>query len=151
MPPHPVVIRFGRLGDMILLEPLLRRLRRRYGEACIVLGPFATQLYATHPDVLKTVQVDARHRPLTFSPQRWRMLRVLRRERGVPVYVCEPEPRALAKLRRMLKLANIDSSHCVFITDDIANAHAHWADRLLRFGERTPSAFAKIVSPITSI
>lgn len=139
---RPLVIRFGRLGDMVLLEPLLRALRRRYGEPCVLLGtgPFAAQLYAGHPDVAEVAQVDARHRPLIFSPQRWRMVRILRRERGAPIYVCEPEPRALAKIRRMLKLARVDPAACVFITDQPARADEHWADRLLRLGARTPAA-----------
>lgn len=34
----PIVIRFGRLGDMLLLAPLLHRLHRGYGNACVLLG-----------------------------------------------------------------------------------------------------------------
>lgn len=129
---------------MILLAPLLQRLHRRYGEPCILLGtgPWSAELFAGHPDVAQVVQVAARHRPLVFSPQRWRMVRVLRHERGAPVYVCEPEPRALAKIRRMLALARIDPAHCVFITDEPASSDEHWVDRLLRLAARTPAAFA---------
>ncbi|MGH8191278.1 MAG: hypothetical protein ACREP2_07505 [Rhodanobacteraceae bacterium] len=104
---RPVVIRFGRLGDMLLLAPLLHRLRVGYGEACVLLGtgPFSAQLYATHPDVARVFQVTARHRPLALSPPRWQMLEVLHAHRRGPVHVCETEPRALGKIRRMLALA----------------------------------------------
>ncbi len=139
---HPVVIRFGRLGDMILLAPLLEHLHRRWGEPCILLGPgpWSAELYAGHPDVAEIAQVHARHRPLPLSPQRWRMLRILHRTRGAPVYVCETEPRALDKIRRMLTLARIDRAHCVFITDFPAFENEHWVDRLLRVAAQSPPA-----------
>ena len=139
---RPLVIRFGRLGDMVLLSPLLEHLHRRYGEPCTLLGPgpWSGQLYSGHPDVGEIVQVNARHRPLPLSPQRWRMVQVLRRERGAPVYVCETEPRALAKIRRMLQLARVERQRCLLITDFPDFADEHWIDRLLRFAVQTPSA-----------
>lgn len=139
---RPLVIRFGRLGDMILLAPLLGHLHRRYGEPCTLLGPgpWSGDLYAGHPDVGRVLQVHARHRPLLLSPQRWRMVQMLRRERGAPVYVCETEPRALAKIRLMLALARVDPACCVFITDFRGPADEHWIDRLLRFATQTPAA-----------
>ncbi|TAN05830.1 MAG: lipopolysaccharide heptosyltransferase family protein [Rhodanobacteraceae bacterium] len=140
---HPIVIRFGRLGDM-LLAPLLARLHRGYGEACMLLGtgPFSAPLYAAHPDVARVLQVDARHRPLAFSPQRWRMLQALRSPRDAAVHVCETEPRALAKIRRMLALAKVDPEHCMFVTDAPILPGEHWAERLLRGCGHAPPACA---------
>ena len=131
---HPIVIRFGRLGDMLLLAPLLDRLHRGYGEPCLLLGtgPWSAALYDAHPDVAQVLQVNARHRPLALSPDRWRMLRALRQHHGAPVHVCETEPRALAKIRRMLALAGIRRSQCVFLTDAPAEPGEHWIERLLR-------------------
>lgn len=143
---RPLVIRFGRLGDMILLAPLLEHLHRRYGEPCILLGPgpWSAELYGGHPDVCEILQVNARHRPLPFSPQRWRMVHRLRKERGAPVYVCETEPRAQAKIRRMLTLARVAPACCVFITDFPSFDNEHWIDRLLRFAAQTPPAMASV-------
>ncbi|WIG57108.1 MAG: Glycosyl transferase, family 9 [Rhodanobacteraceae bacterium] len=131
---HPIVIRFGRLGDMLLLAPLLAHLHRGYGEPCLLLGTGASSaaLYDAHPDVAQVLQVNARHRPLVLSPERWRMLRALRRHRGAPVHVCETEPRALAKIRRMLALAGVACDRCVFVTDMPAASGEHWIERLLR-------------------
>ena len=139
---QPIVIRFGRLGDMLLLAPLLDRLHRGYGEPCLLLGtgPWSAALYDAHPDVARVLQANARHRPLALSPERWRMLRALRRRRGAPVHVCETEPRALAKIRRMLALAGIRRTQCVFLTDVPAAAGEHWIERLLRgCGQPPPS------------
>jgi len=142
---HPVVIRFGRLGDMILLAPLLEQLHRAFGKPCILLGPgpWSAQLYAGHPDVTEVVQVNDRHRPLLFSPQRWRMLRTLHRTRGAPVYVCETEPRALEKIRRMLALARVERARCVFISDFPFLENEQWVDRLTRLGAQAPPAFVR--------
>jgi heptosyltransferase-2/heptosyltransferase-3 len=131
---QPVVIRFGRLGDMLLLAPLLERLHRGHGEPCLLLGtgPWSAALYDAHPDVAQVLQVRARHRPLALSPERWRMLHLLRLHRGAPVHVCETEPRALAKIRRMLGFAGVRDDQCVFLTDAPVVTGEHWIDRLLR-------------------
>ena len=150
---RPIVIRFGRLGDMLLLAPLLEHLHRGYGEPCLLLGtgPCSAALYDAHPDVERVLQVNARHRPLALSPERWRMLRALRRHRGAPVHVCETEPRALAKIRRMLALAGVARDRCVFLTDVPAAPGEHWIERLLRGCGNPPSSCADAwQSPISA-
>lgn len=141
---QPIVIRFGRLGDMLLLAPLLHRLHRGYGEPCLLLGtgPWSTPLYHAHPDVARVLQVCARHRPLVLSPERWRMLVALQHAAGVAVHVCETEPRALAKIRRMLALAHVPPARCVFAADTPALDGEHWIERLLRTASQPPSACA---------
>lgn len=141
-PMQPIVIRFGRLGDMLLLAPLLNRLHRGYGEPCMLLGtgPCSGLLYTGHPDVVQIAQVNARHRPLAFSPQRWHMLRVLRAHRDAAIHICETEPRALAKIRRMLALAGVGPERCVFVTDAPILPDEHWIERLLRGCGHPPPA-----------
>ncbi len=140
---NPIVIRFGRLGDMLLLAPLLHRLHLAYGEPCVLFGtgPWSEPLYAHHPDVARVLQVNARHRPFALSPPRWRMLHALRVLRDAPVHVCEVEPRPLARIRRLLAMAHVDPSRCVFVADAPPLPDEHWIDRLLRTGARPPAAF----------
>lgn len=141
---NPVVIRFGRLGDMLLLAPLLARLHRGYGEPCVLFGtgPCSAALYAHHPDVACVYEVAARHRPLVVNPDRWRMLAALQARRHAPVHVCESEPRALAKIRRMLALAGVAPRRCRFLDDAAPRDDEHWVDRLLRGCGEPPAAFA---------
>ncbi|MGH8232664.1 MAG: glycosyltransferase family 9 protein [Rhodanobacteraceae bacterium] len=129
-----IVIRFGRLGDMLLLAPLMERLHRGYGEPCLLMGtgPWSLPMFAAHPNVARVIQVDARHQPLAFSPQRWQMLHALRVNNDAPVHVCEAEPRAVAKIRRMLALAHVPPKRCVFVEDASPLADEHWVERLLR-------------------
>lgn len=139
---HAIVIRFGRLGDMLLLAPLLGRLHRGYGEPCLLLGtgPWSEPLYRAHPDVAQVLQVCARHQPLALNPERWHMLAALHRAAGAAVHVCETEPRALAKIRRMLALAHVQPECCVFAADTPALTGEHWIDRLLRTAGQPPPA-----------
>lgn len=139
----PLVVRFGRLGDTVLLQPLLHRLHRRYGLPCTLLarGAWPAPLYAGHPDVARVIQLRAAHRPLMLSPERWRAVLALRQLRETPVYVCEPEPRALQQARRLLGLAGVAPDHCVFLADEDMSPDAHWVDHLLRFADCTPPAF----------
>jgi len=139
----PLVIRFGRLGDMILLQPLLHRLHRRHGLPCHILtrGSWSAPLYAGHADVAAVTQFAQAHRAFVLSPERWRAVRWLRRLPATPVYVCEPEPRALGKVRALLALAGIPDAHCRFAVDTPMRAGEHWIDYLLRYGEEAPPAF----------
>ena len=140
---RPLVIRFGRLGDTLLLQPLLHRLHARYGQACTLLasGSYAIDLYHDHPDVAEVMALRSHHRPFPLSPEQWRVLRALRRMRHAPVYVCEPQPRSLERIRLLLKLAGIPDSHCVFLNDIPLAPGGHWIEHLLELADSTPPAF----------
>jgi Glycosyltransferase family 9 (heptosyltransferase) len=116
-PLQPIVIWFGRVGDMILLSALLEILHGRYRGGCHVIGAgaFPAQIYAAHRDVARVTTLH-RYTVFLFDPAWWRALRALHRSRDDPVYVCEYDPRKLARIRRLLKLSGIDAARCVFIT-----------------------------------
>jgi heptosyltransferase-2/heptosyltransferase-3 len=139
----PLVIRFGRLGDTLLLQPLLRRLHARYGQPCrlLAVGKYSTELYRAQPDVAQVIALTAHHRPFPLSPEQWRAVHALRAMRNVPVYVCEPQPRSLARIRLLLKLAGIADDHCMFLNDMPAPRGGHWIEHLLALADATPSAF----------
>jgi len=139
----PIVIRFGRLGDMVMLTSLLHLLRQRYGNPCEVFaaGPWNAPLYAEHPDVVRLWTLG-RHTPSGLGLSWWRAWWQLRRSGNRPVYVCEYRPRQLRRIRRLLHLAGVARARCLFITQDLSDVQSHWVDRLARFGARTPSALA---------
>jgi ADP-heptose:LPS heptosyltransferase len=153
MPPsHPIVIRFGRLGDMVLLAPMLHCIHLRFAAASRLIGPggWTAPIYAGHLDVASVREIQHRHRQPLLSPEHWRIIRALRAETG-PVYIVETEPRALAKIRQMLALARIRRDRCVFITDLPQIVEEHWADRLLRFAHETPAAFTTQTLPANDL
>jgi heptosyltransferase-2/heptosyltransferase-3 len=138
---HPIVIRFGRVGDMILLSALLGILHRRYGAACRLIGAGAltAQIYAEHGDVAH-VHCLRRYTVFLFDRAWWGALRALRAARRDPVYVCEPDPRRLRRVRRLLALSGTDPARCLFITRSDCFREPHWIDRLGCFGRLTPPA-----------
>lgn len=139
----PLVVRFGRLGDMVLQTPLLHLLHCRYGRPCRLLtsGPWSVELYAGNPDIEQIWQLRTRHAPFLLSPERWRLVRQLRQHRG-PVYISEDSNRQLPKIRRLLALSGIARERCLFIDQFPAECDEHWVDRLLRFAQATPPAYA---------
>ena len=90
---QPIVIWFGRVGDLILLSALLDALHHRYGSPCRLVGAGAwvADIYRTHRDVAEVIYVR-RYTPFVFDPAWWRSLFALRRGRGDPVYICETDP-----------------------------------------------------------
>jgi heptosyltransferase-2/heptosyltransferase-3 len=137
----PLVVRFGRLGDMVLLDPLLRLLHGRYREPCALLtaGAWTGQLFSGRADIGRISQWRRRNAPFRLSPERWRTIAMLRRHRG-PVYVCEDSVRQLRHIRRLLRLGGVAPDRCLFITEQ-ASVGEHWVDRLLALGAMTPPAF----------
>ena len=145
-PVQPIVIWFGRVEDLILLSALLEILHRRFGRACHVIGAGAWpgEIYAAHSDVAR-VSCLHRYTAWVFDPSWWRTLRALRAARADPVYVCETDPRKLARIRHLLRLSGTDPARCVFLDTPLPHtsktAPTHWVDRLVDLGRLTPAAF----------
>lgn len=139
----PVVIRFGRLGDTVLLQPLLQKLHLRYGRPCrlLALGNWSPVLYSAQAEVEAFIPLRSQYGPFRLRPDRWRAALALRSMRDAPFYVCEPALRTRTKIRPMLALAGVPREHCQFIEDLPLAEGEHWVDWLLRFGDTTPVAF----------
>ncbi|OOG49528.1 glycosyltransferase family 9 protein [Rhodanobacter sp. C01] len=151
-PTGPVVIRFGRLGDTVLLQPLLHKLHQRYGRPCqlLALGDWSPALYSAQPEVAGCIPLNSQAGPIWMRPQRLRAAMALRRLRGSPFYISEPVERTRTKIRPMLALAGVPAEHCSFIEDIPLIEHEHWVDLLLRFGDTTPAAFRTTCGALTS-
>jgi heptosyltransferase-2/heptosyltransferase-3 len=143
-PVHPIVIRLGRLGDMVLLSPLLNLLHRRYRMPCWLIGAglWSFQLYRDNPDVARVWSFAGRHTPLLLGPTWWRVLWALRYSGRSPIYVCETATtHQLERIKWLLALAGVGHERCVFLQDENwANGNEHRVDCLLRFARRSPSS-----------
>ena len=141
----PIVFRFGRLGDMVMLTSLLQILRQRYGSPCelFAAGPWNAALFAGNPDVFKLWTLG-RHTPVELGVSWWQAWWRLRRSGGRPIYVCEDQPRQLRRIRRLFWMAGVRREQCVFIPQMPGDIESHWLDRLARFGALTPAAFSRV-------
>ena len=138
----PVVIRYGRVGDMVMQEPLLRSLHRRYGLPCILVttGAWSPAIFRASPHVATTTVLRGRHRPFVLSPDRWKLVAMLRHHEG-PIYVSEDIERQLDRIRRLLRYAGVPPERCVFL-EDIRSTDEHVVDRLLCLAACTPAAWS---------
>ena len=142
------MIRFGRVGDTVLLQPFLEKLHRRYGRPCdlLALGDWPPLLFSAQPEVASFIPLKHQNGALWLQPQRLRATLALRARRQAPFYICEPEYRARTKIRPMLALAGVSPDHCCFIEDIESIDDEHWVDWLDRFADVTPPAFADMAA-----
>lgn len=153
-PSNPVVIWFGRIGDMIMLSALLEILRRRFGQPCRIIGAGAwtAEIYRSHGDVAEVICLG-RHTAFFLDREWWRARRALRADCGAPVYVCEDFPHKLPRITRLLRWSATPASRCVIMADVLAaakrrgQAPEHWVDRLVALGRCTPPAFREADFP----
>ena len=153
-PSNPVVIWFGRIGDMIMLSALLEILHRRFGQPCRIIGAGAwtAEIYKSHHDVAEVICLG-RHTAFFLDGQWWRARRALRADPAAPVYVCEDFPRKLPRITRLLRWSGTSPARCVFMTDvlEAAKRHGqaleHWVDRLVALGRHVPPAFREADLP----
>jgi heptosyltransferase-2/heptosyltransferase-3 len=138
----PLVVRFGSLGDMVLLTGLLNTLHRRLGRPCDLLSgtTWPMALLDGHPDLGQVYRIASRSRPYWTDPEQWRLVRWLRTRPPGPVFVCDDLRRN--KLARLLRRAGIDPANCVSFSDAELSARRHWFDRLADMAQRVPQAFA---------
>src|SRR5262245_34995337 len=89
----PLVIRFGAMGDMVLLIALLRTLHQRSGQPVDVVmaeGPYRPFLEG-QPWVGTVLEFGTRKLPTWLNPRYAAMVRRLR-ERGIgPAWVCQTD------------------------------------------------------------
>ncbi len=149
---RPTVLYFCRLGDMIMLIPLLNLLHRRYGLPCQVVGTgsWTDTVYGSHPDVQGVWSLH-RHLPFIFDPAWRKVRRALRESHPGPIYVPERHYRHLPRIRRILKSSGVDPRRCVFITDEPIIDPEHLVDRFVALGTRTPPLVQACDYPVPAL
>jgi len=136
---HPLVCRFGALGDMVLLTPLLRQLYRRSGLPCDVVGSgaFNRDLFAEMPYVREVYSIASRSMPYWFDRSQRELVGALRRKQHRFVWICETS----LKSYRLLARAGITRANSATQLDLPAVANEHYCDKWLRLGNLSPRGF----------
>ncbi len=85
---RPLVVRFGALGDMVLMTVAIRRLSVRFGSCVDVVssGDWTEPLLKGQSGVGDIYLLRGRGRPFWAAPDQWQLVRALRR-RGAGSYV----------------------------------------------------------------
>jgi heptosyltransferase-2/heptosyltransferase-3 len=135
---RPLVVRFGALGDSIILLGLIEALQRRFGTPVDIVssGAWTRPLFEGQPAVGRLHLIRSRRTPYAMSPLQWRLVRELRGRPAGPVWLCDGEKQALSLLRR----AGIAGPWIANIADCPRLPGEHHFDRLRRFAQLSPAA-----------
>ncbi len=136
---HPLVCRFGALGDMVLITPLLKLLYQRSGLPCDVvgIGGWNRLLFQQMPWVREVFTIDSRAAPYWFNRSQRELVRELRRHRHRFAWVCETNARSY----RLLARAGIGRANSVNQLDLPRVDGEHYCDKWLRLGQLSPPGF----------
>ncbi len=127
MSERPLVVRFGALGDMIMLIPLLSSLAERWDGPCdLVAAGGSPRLVMQGLDCVGRIHtLRTRKTPFVLSPGQWALVRWLRRRGPSPTYVVEEMP----KVDWLLERGGVPASHRLSMGDlprgDVEHAVAY--------------------------
>jgi heptosyltransferase-2/heptosyltransferase-3 len=143
-----LVVRFGAFGDMVLLTPMIQRLRERFGVNVDILssGPWTVPLLQSQPGVGEIKLLHGRRVPFALNWTQWSALRWLRARASAPTWFCQTDSRA----RDLVRRAGIrDEMVCEFSQLPL-ESEEHFAAMWARFADSTPPALAGVCpSPTT--
>ncbi len=136
---HPLVCRFGALGDMILLTPLLKQLYLRSGLPCDVIGVSGWNrlLFRETPWVRDVFTIDSRSAPYWFNRGQRELVQTLRQRNYRFVWVAETSDKSY----RLLARAGITRANSINQLDLEPVHGEHYTDKWLRLGQGSPAGF----------
>jgi len=136
---NPLVCRFGALGDMVLLTPLLQQLYLRSGLPCdlVGVGGWNRALFAEMPWVRNVYSIDSRSAPYWLNRSQRELVQSLRQKQHRFVWVCETNQKSY----RLLARAGITRTSSINQLDLEPVDGEHYCDKWIRLGNLSPRGF----------
>ncbi len=121
VPGAPVIVRFGAMGDMVLVTPLARALAARHGAPCTVVGHggWVQTLFTGLPSIGAVRTLASRGAWYWFAPDQRALVRWLRAAQPGPLYLLESD----AKSQRLIQRAGITAAASIAREPNRANEH----------------------------
>ena len=141
-------MRYGALGDMVILTVLIRHLHARFGQPVDILasGGWTRPLLEGQPGVGNLYVVASRKRPYWMSLGQQRLVRELRDRGPSATWLCDHENE---KTRWLLARAGWQPEHFCEVRDTQGVQGPHMCDLFLRFAYRSPGAIG-VDSPVVA-
>ena len=136
---RPLVVRFGALGDMVLMTVAIRRIYERFGLPVDVLGSgnWTAPLLHGQLGVGDIHVLHSRKRPYWVGPDQWQLIRHLR-TRGVgPTWLFDAQ---IEKPCWLLRRAGWGEADLLALDKLPDIAGEHFCDRWQRFAELSPES-----------
>jgi ADP-heptose:LPS heptosyltransferase len=138
-PPRPLVMRFGAMGDTVILLTLIRMLHQRFGTLVDVLssGSWTRPLLEGQPGVGRLYLLHSGGAPYALNPQKQQLAAQLRRRGPSLTWACQYQPKG----RDLLQRAGIPDTLVVDLSTTEPFRHEHIVDRFACFAKCSPVAF----------
>jgi heptosyltransferase-2/heptosyltransferase-3 len=135
---RPMVVRFGALGDMVLMTGPIRILHERFGAPVDVLGSgdWTEPLLQGQAGVGEIYLLRGRGRPYCLSPGQWGLVRALRRRGPGPTWLFDAKN---DKVQSLLRRAGWRAEHLLTLDRMVDVAGEHFSDRWRRFAGLNPA------------
>lgn len=132
------MVRFGALGDMVMLTVAIRHLHARLGQPVDVLAAasWTRPLLHGQPGVGDIFLLASRKPPYWLSPDQQRLVRGLRARGAGPTWLFDHDNR---KVCRLLRRAGWTPEFWCHHEDLPGLQRSHFCDRWLRFAYRNPA------------
>jgi heptosyltransferase-2/heptosyltransferase-3 len=139
LPPRPLVVRFGALGEMVLLTVLIRRLAERYNQSVDVVasGSWTRPLLREEPEVGEIDVIRSRRMPYWLSSEQRRLVERLRQGGRRPTWYCDLDDKG----RWLVRKAGIPDDCVIEARHSPIEPHEHFTDYWRRIGNLSPPAF----------
>lgn len=147
--PRPLVVRFGALGDMVILTVLIRHLHARFGQLVDILtsGGWARPLLQGQPGVGDIYVLSSRNTPYWLSAEQREMVNVLRQRGPSATWLADHGNR---KITWLLQRAGWTAEHWCHYQDLKDVPGPHFCDLFLRFAYRNPPILGGADLPLTA-
>ena len=143
---RPLVVRFGALGDMVLLTVLIRALAQRFGTPVDVVcsGAWSEPLLAAHPEVCTLHRIRSLRMPYLLSWDQRVLVHRLRHRLPGPTWYCDLHDKG----RKLLRMAGISDDLIVSAADHPIQNDEHFADYWLRLAHTGLDSASAATAPI---
>ena len=144
LPTRPLLVRFGAMGDLVLIQPMIRLLAARYGAPVDLLaaGGWVRPLYQGQPDVGEIHLLAKRKLPLWLSAEKRQLLQWLRQTGPRPVWYCDFDE----KLVPLLAQAGMDERWVVRAKAVGTQDGEHLVDFSQRLARTVPPALQHVTA-----
>lgn len=147
MNPRPLLVRFGALGDMVILTVAIQALHERCGQPVDIIasGPWTIPLLQGQPGVGEIYVVRSRTTPYPLSLDQQQLVRTLRRRGRGPTWIGETNDN---KAKWLLHRAGWQEEDFCGV-NQLPPAPEHYCDHLLRLANLTPPSATHLQQQIS--
>lgn len=136
---RPLLVRFGAMGDMVLMTVAIRRIAERFGSSVDVLGSgeWTGPLLHRQFGVGDIFLVRSRSSSYWIDPEQWRLVRELRNRGASPTWLFDAR---VKKVRWLLERAGWQNKDLIALDRLPDIAGEHFCDRWRRFADLSPDS-----------